>query len=263
VLGIAAGAAGIALASYALVSGNGEKQKPRPGEQATSAAPRCRAGELRLGSSRRAYAVVLTRQAHVRRRPGGAVLVTLPKRRRSFAGASAGRVPTVALALAERVESDCRPSWYRIELPGEAGLPSGRYGYVRAGSVALIAVRTRIRVDLSQRRLTLYRDGRRVLQVPVAIGAPATPTPRGRFFVEERIRVNDPSGPFGGAAIAISAFSKVLPGWPGGGPIAIHGTNEPWSIGKAFSDGCIRIGARNLKRLFAAVEPGTPVVIGS
>jgi lipoprotein-anchoring transpeptidase ErfK/SrfK len=260
VLGFAAGAAGLGLGGCALVSGNGGKGPAE--QQATSAAPRrCRAGELELGSNRRAYVAVLTERAYVRKHPGGAVLAILPRRRLSFAGASAGRVPTVALVVSERRESNCRPSWYRIELPGMAGLPSERYGYVPARSVTLVEVSTRIRVDLSQRRLILYRDGRPVLEAPVAVGAPATPTPPGRFFVEERIRVNDPSGPFGGAAIATSAFSKVLAGWPDGGPIAIHGTDEPWSIGKASSHGCIRVGAHDLTRLFAAVQLGTPVEI--
>jgi lipoprotein-anchoring transpeptidase ErfK/SrfK len=170
-------------------------------------------------------------------------------------------VPTVALALAELRRSDCRASWYRIRLPGEAGLSSAREGYVWAGSVTAIEVHTRIRVDLSERRLTLYRDGRPALSLRVAVGAPATPTPRGHFFVEERIRVTDASGPYGSAAIATSAFSKILTGWPGGGPVAIHGTDDPDSIGQAASHGCIRVGARDLKRLFAAVQLGTPVEI--
>jgi lipoprotein-anchoring transpeptidase ErfK/SrfK len=71
----------------------------------------------------------------------------------------------------------------------------------------------------------------------------------------------DTSGPFGPGAIGISAFSNVLTGWAQGGPIAIHGTNEPWSIGQAASNGCIRVHNSVLRRLFRSTPAGTPVVI--
>jgi lipoprotein-anchoring transpeptidase ErfK/SrfK len=129
--------------------------------------------------------------------------------------------------------------------------------------VAVAKLRTRIVIDLSRRRLTLFGDGRSVMSIPVAVGASATPTPRGRFFVIERIRITDPDGPYGAAALALSTFSEKLIHWPQGGPVAIHGTNDPASIGKAVSHGCVRVGARDLKRLFARVELGTPVLITS
>ena len=69
------------------------------------------------------------------------------------------------------------------------------------------------------------------------------------------------TGPFGPAAIGISAYSTVLTGWTQGGPIAIHGTNEPWSIGHAVSNGCIRVRNPVLRRLFKVTPAGTPVVI--
>src|SRR5437588_24459 len=62
-------------------------------------------------------------------------------------------------------------------------------------------------------------------------------------------------------AIGISAFSNVLTGWTQGGPVAIHGTDEPWSIGRAVSNGCIRLPNALLRRLFRATPAGTPVVV--
>jgi lipoprotein-anchoring transpeptidase ErfK/SrfK len=71
-----------------------------------------------------------------------------------------------------------------------------------------------------------------------------------------------PPRPAGAAgAIGISAFSNVLTGWAQGGPVAIHGTNEPWSIGRAVSNGCIRLPNPALRRLFRATPAGTPVVV--
>src|ERR671937_610188 len=54
---------------------------------------------------------------------------------------------------------------------------------------------------------------------------------------------------------------NVLTGWTQGGPIAIHGTNAPWSIGKAVSNGCIRLPNPVLKKVFAQALKGTPVLI--
>ena len=109
--------------------------------------------------------------------------------------------------------------------------------------------------------MTLFRDGRRVLSSTAAIGAPATPTPTGRFYVNQRLIPLDPHGPFGPGAVGISAFSNVLTGWTQGGPVAIHGTDAPWSIGHAVSNGCIRLPNPVLRRLFRQAIGGTPVVI--
>ena len=71
----------------------------------------------------------------------------------------------------------------------------------------------------------------------------------------------DPSGPFGPGAIGISAFSEVLTGWTQGGPIAIHGTNRPELLGRAVSNGCIRLRNDLLQRLFDRTRAGTPVTV--
>jgi lipoprotein-anchoring transpeptidase ErfK/SrfK len=212
----------------------------------------CRAGELRpLGSRRLAYAAVVRSHAHAFRAPG----------RRPFAmfgRLNANGVPTVFGILGAVVGPRCAPVWYHVELPLR---PNGATGFVRARAVDVATVKTRIVVDVSARRVVLLRNGRRVLAATAAVGAPATPTPIGRYYVNQRLIPEDTSGPFGPGAIGISAFSNVLTGWTQGGPIAIHGTNEPWSIGHPVSNGCIRVPNAVLRRLFAATLAGTPVVI--
>ena len=79
--------------------------------------------------------------------------------------------------------------------------------------------------------------------------------------MNQRLRPLNPRGPFGPGAVGISAFSEVLTGWTQGGPIAIHGTNAPWSLGRAVSNGCIRLRNPVLRRVFAQAFAGTPVVI--
>ena len=41
----------------------------------------------------------------------------------------------------------------------------------------------------------------------------------------------------------------------------IHGTTEPWSIGKSVSSGCIRLFNQDIIDLYSRVPVGTPVVV--
>ena len=152
----------------------------------------------------------------------------------------------------------CDARWLHVQLPLR---PNGVTGWVRADRVRRIAVRTRIVVDLSERAVRFYKRGKLVLQSRAAIGAAATPTPLGRYYINQRLIPSDPGGPFGPGAIGISAFSPVLTGWTQGGPVAIHGTNEPWSIGHAVSNGCIRVPNAVDRKLFWQAPAGTPVII--
>jgi lipoprotein-anchoring transpeptidase ErfK/SrfK len=231
-----------------------QSEQPRFASSSTSATttPSCADGYFRrLGSAQLAYAAVVRSRATVSRRPGGPVLAR-------FGRLNVNGVPTVFLIRGARLGTDCRPRRYLVQIPKR---PNGVTGWVPVDQVTVARVRTRIVVDLSQKRVTLYRNGRKVLSTPAAIGAPATPTPTGRFYVNQRLIPVDRSGPFGPGAVGISAFSDVLTGWTQGGPIAIHGTNAPWSIGKAVSNGCIRIPNPALRQVFGQALDGTPVLI--
>jgi lipoprotein-anchoring transpeptidase ErfK/SrfK len=204
-----------------------------------------------VGSSWVTVAAVVGRRSTAYRRPGRKPFAT-------FGHLNQNDFPTVFRVVSAIRRSDCKATWYRVQLPIK---PNGVQGFVRARDVRLASVRTRIVVQVSKRRLTLFRRGRPVLHTTVAVGSKATPTPVGSYYVNQRLVPTDPSGPFGPGAIGISAFSNVLTGWTQGGPMAIHGTNEPWSIGRAVSNGCIRVRNPVLRRLFAATLAGTPVVI--
>jgi lipoprotein-anchoring transpeptidase ErfK/SrfK len=152
----------------------------------------------------------------------------------------------------------CRPTWFRVQLPTA---PNGSTGWVHASDVRVYPVTSRVVVDLSSRRAFVYRLGRLAFSTPVAIGKPQTPTPLGRFFVDERYRLSSANGPFGVAALGISAHSDVLHDWVQGGPIALHGTDEPGLIGSAVSHGCVRLPNSQMSRLFELAPAGTPVLI--
>jgi lipoprotein-anchoring transpeptidase ErfK/SrfK len=105
--------------------------------------------------------------------------------------------------------------------------------------------------------------GSRVLHAFVAaVGASDSPTPIGRFSVTDPIATGDASGPYGWYAFGLSGHQPNLPpGWSGGDQLAIHGTNNPASLGTAASAGCLRVSAAALAILKQALRPGTPVLI--
>ncbi|HEY8793164.1 MAG TPA: L,D-transpeptidase [Gaiellaceae bacterium] len=212
----------------------------------------CAAGSIhRLGSPRLAYAAIVRSRALVSRRPGAGAFA-------SFQRLNVNRVPTIFSIRGQQVDAACKPKAYLVQIPKR---PNGVTAWVPARQVDVAKISTRIVVDLSEKRVRLYKDGKLVLSSKAAIGSPATPTPTGRFYVNQRLIPTDRNGPFGPGAVGISAFSNVLTGWTQGGPIAIHGTNAPWSIGKAVSNGCIRIPNAKLRRLFSETLSGTPVLI--
>ncbi len=212
------------------------------------------AGSARvLGSARRAYVGWAGHGAVAVGRPGGAVLAR-------FSATNVNRYPTVFGVVGHGRRPRLPAALVSGRLPVK---PNGSVGYIRAAALVVQAIPSRITVDLSQRRLTLYEHGTRTLTAVVAVGAPATPTPTGRYYVNQRLVPEDPAGPYGPGAVGISAFSDVLTGWTQGGPVAIHGTNEPWSIGHAVSNGCIRLPNATLRKVFQAAVAGTPVIISA
>jgi hypothetical protein len=218
------------------------------------ATARCVSVARPLGSSRVAYAALVKRHTVIRKEPQARSSVV---GRAELANVNGFR--QVLAVIGVHSGSSCKADWYRVELPA---LPNGTTGWVRAWALQTYRVHSRIVVDVSQRRLRLFRSGKLAFETPVAVGASATPTPLGRYFVDERYVLPDARGPFGPSALGISAHSDVLKDvWVQDGPIGIHGTNEPSSIGHAASHGCVRVANDVMTRLFPLAPAGTPVII--
>jgi hypothetical protein len=161
------------------------------------------------------------------------------------------------LTLASAV--DARGSiWVRIRVPGR---PNGRTGWVPRDALGpLRAVRTHLRVNRTTLRATLYRDGRRIWSSPIGVGAAATPTPAGRFWIRTRLPRLRGDPLYGPYAYGTAAYS-VLSDWPGGGVVGIHGTDQPQLIPGRPSHGCVRVPNAAISRLWRLMPVGTPVRI--
>ena len=148
-------------------------------------------------------------------------------------------------------------TWVRIRLPMR---PNGRTGWVVRGNLGRMRiVRTSLRVDRRTLTAVLRRNGRRIWASRVGVGAPATPTPPGRFWIRSRLR-GFGSSAYGPFAFGTGAYS-VLSDWPGGGVIGIHGTDRPDLIPGRPSHGCVRVPNAEIRRLWKLMPVGTPVRI--
>lgn len=170
------------------------------------------------------------------------------------------RVRTVLPVLGRATAHNGR-SWLRVRLPGR---PNGHAGWVSADRTRPSSTEWHLVLERSKRRLAVYRGGRVRRAFRAVIGHPATPTPRGTFFVEEAVALfsYEAGGPF---ALATSARSNVLQEFAGGpGQIAIHGTdNLPGALGSAVSHGCIRVGTGAITWLARRIGGGVPLTIRS
>ena len=105
-----------------------------------------------------------------------------------------------------------------------------------------------IEVSINNRRLRLLRDGILQKEYPIAVGRIVYNTPVGDFIIINK--APNPGGPFGTMWMSLSKEHY-----------GIHGTNDPSSIGRAVSRGCIRMNNKDVEELARIIPIGTPVSI--
>lgn len=168
------------------------------------------------------------------------------------------QVRTVLPVVGRKTSADGM-AWIQVRLPGR---PNGHAGWIPAERTRPSSTGWRIVVSLSSRRVTVYDEGRVVRRFRAVVGKPSTPTPRGRFFVEEalRLRSSAAGAPY---ALASSARSTVLQEFEGGpGQIALHGTGGlADALGTAASHGCVRLSPRAITWLAQRIGAGTPLTV--
>jgi len=143
----------------------------------------------------------------------------------------------------------------RIPIPSEWILPKGP----RKGLV----------LNIPEMRLYYYLPNSRVMTFPLGVGVEGQDTPAGRYRIGEK-RTNPvwhvppsiqkemeqpikrvppgPDNPLGKYWMRLSRTSY-----------GIHGTNNPWAIGRYVTHGCIRLYPEDIAYLYARVPPRTPV----
>lgn len=116
-----------------------------------------------------------------------------------------------------------------------------------------------ILVSLEDRKLALLEDGEVKKIYTVAVGKPSTPSPVGTFTIERRVA--NPTYAHNGKVVPPGPNNPVGTRWMGLSihGYGIHGTNEPHSIGKAASHGCIRMARADLEEFYPMVHVGDTV----
>jgi lipoprotein-anchoring transpeptidase ErfK/SrfK len=109
-----------------------------------------------------------------------------------------------------------------------------------------------IEINKTSNVLTLKSGDQALRSYPVALGKDDL-TPEGEFTVQKKIanpNTGNPESVFGTRALELSNPTY-----------AIHGTNDPSSIGENVSHGCIRLTNPDVEELYSLVPIGTPVKI--
>jgi len=132
-------------------------------------------------------------------------------------------------------------------------------------------VRQGIVINLAELRLYYFPPHGAPESFPIGIGDEGKATPIGRTEVVRKRahpswtptrseREEDPDLPAvfpPGPDNPMGEYALYL-GWPA---YAIHGTDNPYSIGRRDSHGCIRLYPEDIKTLYAQVPIGTPVTV--
>lgn len=117
----------------------------------------------------------------------------------------------------------------------------------------------RIVISIADRKLAWMEDGHVLKRYAVAVGAKQSPSPVGEFKIAQRIRRPGYYAP--GVVIPPGKDNPLGPRWLGltRKGFGIHGTNEPHSIGRNASHGCIRLRNQDIEELFELVRVGDVV----
>jgi hypothetical protein len=146
-------------------------------------------------------------------------------------------------------------AWKLIRLVVVAAIGTVGIGQAWAQSAST----RRVVVSLEDRKLALVEDGQVKKIYTVAVGKPSTPSPVGIFTIERR--VPNPTYHHDGKTVLPGPRNPVGARWMGLNKrgYGIHGTNEPRSIGKATSHGCIRMSKADLEEFYEMVAVGDTV----
>jgi lipoprotein-anchoring transpeptidase ErfK/SrfK len=160
-----------------------------------------------------------------------------------------------------------------LSVVGAAGLVRADTAHASGATVAMrqAAAPGTIIVRTKERRLYLVTGSGQAISYPVGVGrigkqwsgtsyisgkythpawSPPAEVRRDKPYLPQVIPGGSPGNPMGVAAMTLA-----------GGEYAIHGTNQPSSIGHFVSYGCIRMRNEDIQDLYSRVGVGTRVVV--
>jgi hypothetical protein len=150
-------------------------------------------------------------------------------------------------------------------MPTSGSMPAESSGAMDVG----IAEGSHLILNIPARTLYLFSNNRLVKFYPVAVGQVAFPTPEGRFSIIRKVINPDFENPFKPPthrSLEAPDRNPLGTRWMGfksteQGEYGIHGTNDPGSIGKFISHGCVRMFIHDAEDLFDRVDVGTPLEV--
>jgi lipoprotein-anchoring transpeptidase ErfK/SrfK len=125
---------------------------------------------------------------------------------------------------------------------------------------------TEVVVDLSDRRVYVYRGGVTIASYPTGIGKKGWETPTGSFEIMHMQHYPVWRHPITGKIFEAGPDSPLGDRWigfwsDGRNKIGFHGTPDDDLVGKAISHGCLRMRNPDVRMLYKQVGLGTTVVV--
>ncbi len=149
--------------------------------------------------------------------------------------------------------------WLKVLVPAR---PNRTEGWVRTADVTVTVVQHRIELDLSDFHLKAFNGNEVIADTKVVVGTLGTPTPTGRFYLNDKVQQSYTGGSYGPWILSTNGYSEALDLFDNGLPvIGFHGTNQPGLVGTRSSNGCVRMPNDVVSKLVAELPLGTPITI--
>lgn len=130
----------------------------------------------------------------------------------------------------------------------------------------LVPTKTRVLVDLSDRRVYVSRGDRVIASYPIGVGKKGWETPTGSFQVLHKQRNPIWQHPITGKVFPSGEDSPLGDRWigfwsDGRNHIGFHGTPDDEVVGSAISHGCLRMRNPDIRLMYKQVSLGTSVEV--
>ena len=147
--------------------------------------------------------------------------------------------------------------WFKVVVPNRN---NKTWGWAKQTDLAGYKINQWLEINTASHKMAYVKGTQCIKVFPVAVGKPSTPTPKGLFFINDRLAA--PNLAYGHHILGTSAYSPAFVTFGGlDAAIGIHGTNEDDSVGHPVSHGCVRMHIGDSDWLYPRIKLGTPVFI--